>query len=260
VSYTLTNESTVTTGQTNESARSVSLGFTATAGVKGVLQVTTKYEEKWTWTHSSSVETSTGSSESATVAVGDPSYGYTGVTDIAVYWDTIFHSFLFGPVPFPAGSTGTNDPRAIRAAAFATGRITDAAGHPIRAQEVVLTAPGRKFRTFTNRRGEYFFFGFAARGAPVQGNLQVGTLQKAIAIGTIPTTTDIQLGASAGAGPTSPPAGVTPTNAPPAVQPGNAGGCAGCATAGGRGGGVVVAIIPIVFALVRRRRACRRAP
>jgi hypothetical protein len=33
--------------------------------------------------------------DAASVAVGGPAYGYTGPTNVLVYWDTIYSSFMF---------------------------------------------------------------------------------------------------------------------------------------------------------------------
>ena len=35
--------------------------------------------------------------------VGGPSFNYTGPTNILVYWDSVYHSFMFA---FPAGEFG----------------------------------------------------------------------------------------------------------------------------------------------------------
>ena len=35
------------------------------------------------------------SSQSATVVVGGPAFGYTGPTDVLVYWDTVYSTYMF---------------------------------------------------------------------------------------------------------------------------------------------------------------------
>jgi hypothetical protein len=47
------------------------------------------------WTSGNSTETSTESKQSAAVTVGGPAFGYTGPTDVLVYWDTVYNSFMF---------------------------------------------------------------------------------------------------------------------------------------------------------------------
>src|SRR5262249_256502 len=89
-----------------------------------------------------------------------------GPTDVLVYWDTIFNTYMFA---FPT------EP------AIATGHVSDQAGQPIAGKEVVLAATGCTFRTFTNTKGDYRFYG-PARGA---GTLFVDgkTFQAAIGAG-----------------------------------------------------------------------------
>jgi hypothetical protein len=55
----------------------------------------------WTWTNTNSTSTGSGTTQSASLTVGGPAYGYTGVTELAVYKDTIFNTFAFVLVPPP---------------------------------------------------------------------------------------------------------------------------------------------------------------
>jgi len=96
------------------------------------------------WTNSSAYGTSSTSTQSASATVGGPAFGYTGSTDVLVYWDTLYSSFLFA---FPS-----TPPAAV-------GSITDAAGKPLAFQPITLTVGGRKFQTFTNHQGQYRFYG-----------------------------------------------------------------------------------------------------
>ena len=54
------------------------------------------------WTGTNSTETSIESKQSAAVTVGGPAFGYTGPTDVLVYWDTVYNSFMFA---FPDASS-----------------------------------------------------------------------------------------------------------------------------------------------------------
>jgi len=58
------------------------------------------------WTSTNSTETSTESKQSAAVTVGGPAFGYRGPTDVLVYWDTVYNSFMFA---FP-DATSTRAP------------------------------------------------------------------------------------------------------------------------------------------------------
>ena len=96
-----------------------------------------------TLSSSSTTSTATGTAESASVTVGGPSFGYTGPTDISVYYDTIYKSFLFVPL------TGLPARRGI---------LRSLSGVPLANEEIVVTAGNRKVRTFTDARGEYRIF------------------------------------------------------------------------------------------------------
>src|SRR5262245_37511708 len=90
-------------GITTDSS-SVQSEYTVGVSVQGSLSfiglATSKFKEQnsWTWTNTDTRSTSNATSESASVTVGGPSYGYSGPTDIAVYYDVIYKTFLFAPV------------------------------------------------------------------------------------------------------------------------------------------------------------------
>ena len=60
-----------------------------------------------TMTNTNTTVTTDATIESASVTVGGPSFGYAGPTDILVYWDTVYHSFMFA---FPAGEVVAGNP------------------------------------------------------------------------------------------------------------------------------------------------------
>jgi hypothetical protein len=87
---TLTLENTVT------STSKVEVGYSVSAKasipiIKDLLNFGTSME----FTNTNSTETSTESKQSAAVTVGGPAFGYTGPTDVLVYWDTVYNSFTF---------------------------------------------------------------------------------------------------------------------------------------------------------------------
>jgi hypothetical protein len=96
------------------------------------------------WTNTSTYGTSNTSTQSATATVGGPAFGYTGPTDVVVYWDTLYSSFMFAFPSAPPAAVGT---------------ITDAAGKPLAFKAITLTVAGRKFQTFTTHQGQYRFYG-----------------------------------------------------------------------------------------------------
>ena len=60
-----------------------------------------------TWTNTNTTMTTDTTTETATVTVGGPSFGYTGPTNILVYWDLVYHSFMFA---FPTGQVPPGNP------------------------------------------------------------------------------------------------------------------------------------------------------
>jgi hypothetical protein len=95
------------------------------------------------WTYTSETSNTTESTQSATVTVGGPAFGYTGPTDVLVYWDTVFNSFMFA---FAQGEPS------------ASGLLTDKSGKPVANAPVALAAGTRTFQTFTDKKGEFRFY------------------------------------------------------------------------------------------------------
>ncbi len=60
-----------------------------------------------TGTDTNTTMTTNTTMESASVTVGGPSFSYTGPTNILVYWDSVYHSFMF---VFPAGEVPPGNP------------------------------------------------------------------------------------------------------------------------------------------------------
>jgi hypothetical protein len=97
--FSVTNESMNTNTRSIDQSYGVGLsiegGFAFTKSLKASL----KDESTWTWTDSTETAGSSDTTQTATVSVGGPSFGYTGSTsDIAVYYDSLFKTFMFAPV------------------------------------------------------------------------------------------------------------------------------------------------------------------
>ena len=105
-----------------------------------------------------------GSTQSATVTVGGPALGYTGPVDVQVYWDTLYNSFMFA---FASAAPSFTDV------------FKDAQGQPVAHQEVALTAGGHTFKTFTNAKGQFRFFGTPA-GAKVSAVTAVANPKQSV--------------------------------------------------------------------------------
>lgn len=140
--------------------------YTVTASASaGLIGSNFKLNDTLEWTNSSMYGTSSTSTQSATATVGGPAFGYTGQTDVVVYWDTLYSSFMFA---FPAAPPA------------ATGTIADAAGKPLAYKPITLTIAGKKFETFTNQQGQYRFYG-ATSGS---GSLAVQGQTFTVAVGS----------------------------------------------------------------------------
>jgi hypothetical protein len=177
---TITNESTETNTTQVVNALSLSIGLTVEGGVAGFSKATLKVSDKFTWTHTSSASDSEGSTQMASVSIGQPAFGYTGPTDLLIYWDRLWGTFVFGPAPFPAK--------------LVTGVVTDATKRPVRFREVLLTMPGHRYRTFTSATGHYSFPGDLPKGQ-TQAQIQIGTITKSIMLDRTTVISDFQLGA-----------------------------------------------------------------
>lgn len=142
--YVLNNSTINTEG--NSTAEDYTVGVTVggTAGFLDIYKETIKTSSKWTWSNSRMEGGTTGSTQSASVTIGGPSFGYTGPTDIAVYYDVLYQTFAFAPVQGVL--------RKLH------GVVLSREGKKVPGQEVIAVAGGVKYRTFTNAAGEYRFF------------------------------------------------------------------------------------------------------
>lgn len=91
---TFTLENTVT------STRKSEIKYSVSAKVSDPITKYLKLGGSIEVTSTNSTESSTDSKQSAAVTVGGPAFGYTGPTDVLVYWDTVYNSFMFA---FPDG-------------------------------------------------------------------------------------------------------------------------------------------------------------
>jgi hypothetical protein len=140
--FVVSNSSMSTT--TSAVDETYQVGLTVKTGASFIASASLESDNNWAWTNSSSKASSTGGTESATVTVGGPSFGYTGSTDMQVFYDRIYRSFLFVP---------------IEEAPSFKGKVANRRGQPVAFREVTVTAGGTKYRTFTDAKGEYRIFG-----------------------------------------------------------------------------------------------------
>ncbi len=84
---------------TFSSTRTAELDVTAGASVSATFDdIGLKAGDKFTWTYSGSTKNTVGTSDSETLVLGSPGAGYTGPTEVYVYVDTVFKTFLFSSV------------------------------------------------------------------------------------------------------------------------------------------------------------------
>ena len=156
---TIANSTTDTSSRSTQNDYIVGLSVSGDTNFFSIFKTSIKAESSWTWTNTSATANSTNTSESASVTVGGPAFGYTGPTDMAVYYDVLYKTFMFAPVTGPIELRGVVTSRSRKIAA---------------GQEVLVVAGGKQYRTFTNAKGEYRIPGKMA--GPVQ--LRVGRVSK----------------------------------------------------------------------------------
>jgi hypothetical protein len=161
MTYTQTSATTTTNSQEVQTQYGVSASVSA--GIQTPFSASIKVTGSLQWTNTSTSTQTTGSTQQASVTVGGPAFGYTGPTDILVYWDTVYLSFMF------AFATGNPS---------ASGTVHDSAGNPVPHQAMTLTVGGITLSTFTNSRGQFNFYG----AAPGQGTVTVGNQHFIVAI------------------------------------------------------------------------------
>jgi hypothetical protein len=156
ITTNISDSSTSTTGSAVEDTYKVGLTISATGGFLDFAKATLKDTASWEWTNKSSVSSASGTSQSASVTVGGPAFGYTGPTVLRVYVDTIYHTFAFAVVPVEQEQVALK------------GVVLNAAGTPQPGVEVVVTENHTEHRVFTNARGQYAYVGSITGAATVR--------------------------------------------------------------------------------------------
>jgi hypothetical protein len=144
--FTAVYSDTASSSSSLQKEHSVGLTLSGSASFIDLVKTKFKNQNTWTWTNTNTSSSSTSTSESASVTVAGPAYGYTGPTDMVVYYDLIYKTFLFAPVEptFPLALSGS---------------VENTSGEVLSGKEVVVMANGTLYRTFTNAKGEYRIFG-----------------------------------------------------------------------------------------------------
>jgi hypothetical protein len=170
--YTVQNSVTSTSTHTEEVEYGVSVSVSA--GLKAPFSASLKVTQSFQWTNTNSQSQQSQSSQSASVTIGGPAFGYTGLTDLLAYWDSVYSSFMFA---FP-----TEPPSA-------TGMIVDKLSRPVAHQAVTLTVGSTKLTGFTDSKGEYRFYNSSSG----HGTLTVGGKDFAVSVGPGVPKSSLQL-------------------------------------------------------------------
>lgn len=154
--YTWTENSTFTVSTTNMFENAYSVGFTYGTGFDiDIVKISLKLDKSWTWTNKTATTKSTSKSQSATFSILPPGYGYTGVSEIGVYWDLLYGSYVFVPLNPSWTTDGSFKPTSR---ATITGVALDASNNPVVSREVLLRdSTGTSYRTFTTPSGNFTF-------------------------------------------------------------------------------------------------------
>ncbi len=85
---------------TKSSSETASVNYSVSFGGEAdFLGATIKQTTTLTWSNSTTTSSSQQSAELASVSIGGPADGYSGPTNLHVYWDTIYKSFMFAFAP-----------------------------------------------------------------------------------------------------------------------------------------------------------------
>jgi hypothetical protein len=182
ITLTMTNETTTTS--TYKYKTDLSVGFSIKLGTPddfvSWFSGSIENETKFTWTDSGSTTNTEHSDQSASVTITGPSVDYAGSTEMAVYFDTLYRTFLFAPVTDGLSLSGS---------------VVDAAGKPMANQPVLLTVNGAKRRTVTGPHGEYRFYGAPTGSAQVL----VSGISRPLTISRTPVRQDFAIASSTSA-------------------------------------------------------------
>jgi hypothetical protein len=143
-SFSVTDSSVTTNTSSVENDYKVELDIKT--GANFIASASLENKDSWEWDNTSSKSDSATATQSAAVTVGGPSFGYTGPTDIEVYYDAIYKTFMFRALD-------PSQPLAFK------GTWKSRAGQPVGFKEVIVNTKGGTYRTFTNAKGEYRVYG-----------------------------------------------------------------------------------------------------
>lgn len=118
------------------------VGTSVTAGSAATITKLT-VAGSWTWTDTNVTTDTSTTTQTASVVVKGPSPSYTGPSNISVYFDTIYKTFMF---------------QFINEAPVLSGIVRDSKAKVMVHDPVSLTMGGVVYRTITDTKGEYRFY------------------------------------------------------------------------------------------------------
>ncbi len=183
----------------------------------GVAKVSFTNTASFSWSNTSTYGTSTESKQQASATVCGPSSSWTGGTNVDVYYDRIYSSYLFAFDPASVPST-RDEMAAVR------GTVT-VDGVPLPFAKVALQVGGKTFRTYTNAHGVYYLY-HTPRGA---ATIAIRGRAEPIMIGPRTLVHDRAFSVklrTLGVAPPKPEGGTAPRPVRKLLQPGRAGAAA----------------------------------
>jgi hypothetical protein len=148
----LTNSVTDTKSSTAQDDYKVGVSVEGGVSFLGLAKSKLKVDGSLEWTNTSAQSSSDGSTESASLTVSGPSFGYEGSTDVMVYYDTVYRTFAFRFL-------AANEMPAL------TGTLVSSSGG-VAGKVVEAIANGIVYRSVTDAKGNYRVFGHLS--GPVQ--------------------------------------------------------------------------------------------
>jgi hypothetical protein len=143
---TLTYASTDTSKTEATDSSEVGFSISVTSGFLTIATTTLKDSNTWVWTNSSSHAVSSGTTQSAAFTLVNPSTTWSGNTWVQVYFDRVYNTFAFDLVP-PSNL-----------ALVAKGSVVGPDNMPAAHREVTITNVGKRYKTWTDSKGQYEFY------------------------------------------------------------------------------------------------------
>ena len=145
--FSISDSSLTSFGSDISETYKVGLTVSGSGGFLGFAKATLKDTASWEWTTKSSQTKSNGSSQTASLAVGGPAYGYAGNTLLLAYLDKLYGTFAFALADVADYKVRLK------------GSLKRQNRDPLPWTEVRVSVNGVSHRTVTNAKGEFIVLG-----------------------------------------------------------------------------------------------------